>query len=116
MRLPVPAGRDGHAEMKIGEAVFMLADEFPEMQFVSPKQLSGSPVTLHLMAPNVEALFDRTVAAGATVERLLEDEFHGMRSGTLRDLFGHRWMIGAAVEELTTDEIERGAAAMFGGA
>jgi PhnB protein len=116
MRLPMPDGRIGHAEMTIGEAAFMLADEFPEMSFFSPQHLNGSPVTLHLTVPNVDELFHQAIAAGATAERPLKDEFYGMRTGTLRDPFGHRWMIGTVVEQLTNEEIERRAAAAFSGA
>jgi PhnB protein len=116
MRIDGPDGSVGHAEMKIGDAVFMLADEFPAMQFFSPQHLSGTPVTLHLTVLNVDQFFEQAVAAGAKVDRPIKDEFYGMRTGTLTDPFGHRWMIGTVTEELTNEEILRRAAAMYGGA
>jgi PhnB protein len=116
MRLAMPDGRIGHAELKIGDAPFMLADEFPDLGFFSPQHLNGSAVTLQLTVPAVDSVFNQAVAAGAKVERPLKDEFYGMRMGTLTDPFGHRWMIGTVIEELTNDEVARRAAAEFGGA
>ena len=115
MRLDGPGGSVGHAELKIGDATFMLADEFPDIGFFSPQHLNGSPVVLHLTAPNVDELFDRAVAAGAKVDRPVADQFYGMRSGSLIDPFGHRWMIGTVTEEISNEEIIRRNAAKIAG-
>ena len=86
-------GRIGHAELRIGDATLMLADEFPEMGLIGPTARGGASVSLAVYVPDADATFARAVEAGATVEREVADQFHGSRSGTLLDPFGHRWMI-----------------------
>src|SRR5437667_8466987 len=83
MRLTQPDGRIGHAEIKIGAAPIMLADEFPEMGFRGPLSLGGSPVTIHLYVEDVDAVARQAVAAGAKVLRAVQDQFYGDRSATL---------------------------------
>src|SRR5690348_9975132 len=87
MRLAEPSGRIGHAEIKIGAALIMLADEYPEMDVRSPQSLGGSPVTIHLYVDDVDALAQRATAAGAKVLRPVDDQFYGDRSGRLSDPF-----------------------------
>src|SRR5262245_10447375 len=77
MRLAEPKGKIGHAEIKIGEATIMLSEEYPEMQVLSPQSLDGSPVLIHLYVEDVDAIFARAVAAGATVARPVADQFYG---------------------------------------
>jgi PhnB protein len=115
MRIGAPGGKVGHAEIKIGDALIMLADEYPELGVLSPQTLKGTSVTLHLVVPNVDQLIDSAVAAGATLQRPVKDEFYGMRTGTVIDPFGHRWMIGTVTEQLTNKEVEERAAALYGG-
>jgi PhnB protein len=93
-------GRLGHAEFKIGEARFMLSDEYPEMGVRSPGSLGGTPVALHVLVTGVDALFDRAVAAGATPLLAPADQPHGARQGTILDPYGHRWMLSQALETL----------------
>ena len=107
MRLAEPSGRIGHAEIKIGNAMIMLADEYPEVGHRSPQTLGGSPVSIHLYVEDVDALAKRAVAAGATLLRPVEDQFYGDRSGQLEDPFGHRWIIATHTEDVTPAEIER---------
>lgn len=86
-----------HASMTIGGHMFMLNDDFPEMcggQPRSAKAMGGSPVTMHLSCPQVDALWTQAVAAGATVELPLADQFWGDRYGVVRDPFGHSWSMG----------------------
>ena len=111
MRMPGRDGKIGHAEMRIGQARFMLADEHPEALAVSPKTLGGTPVGLLIYLEAVNAVFEKAVAAGAIVERPLKDQFYGDRSGTLRDPFGHKWTLATHVEDLSAEEMERRAAA-----
>jgi len=93
-RLPQLDGRIGHAEIRIGEAPIFISDEFPEIGVLSPQSLGGSPVMIVLDVADVDALFDRAVAAGATVDRAVADQFGGAhRNGKLSDPFGHRWML-----------------------
>jgi uncharacterized glyoxalase superfamily protein PhnB len=86
-------GRIGHAELRLGDSMLMLADEFPEMDLVSPNTRGGASVTLAVAVPDVDATFARAVEAGARSEREVADQFHGSRTGTIIDPFGHRWMI-----------------------
>lgn len=115
MRLADPtSGKIGHAEIIIGEAPIMLADEFPEMGFRSPQSLGGSPVGIHLYVEDVDALVNQAVAAGAKVVRPVEDKFYGDRAGQLEDPFGHVWYIATHKEDVAPEEIEKRAAAMHG--
>ena len=89
-------GKIGHAELRIGDALVMLADEFPAHNS-TPKRLGGTPVILHLDVEDTDAWVDRAVAVGA--EKLYEpmDEPYG-RVCKIRDPFGHVWMLnGPAV-------------------
>src|SRR5436853_6348991 len=93
MRMADPSGKVGHAEIKIGDSVIMLADEHPEMGHRSPQSLGGTPVGICLYVTNVDTLFNQAVKAGATVERPVKDQFYGDRTGTVVDPFGHKWTI-----------------------
>lgn len=113
LRLASPDGKIGHAEVKIGDSHVMLADEFPEMGAKSPQALGGSPVGLCIYLENVDAAFDKAIAAGGKVERPLADQFYGDRSGTLVDPFGHKWTLATHIEDVPQAEIERRFAAMM---
>lgn len=91
-RMVEPDGRVGHAEMRIGDALILLADEHPEIQVLSPTALGGSGVTLVLEVPDVDARTARAIAAGATLQRPAKDEPYG-RVAVIIDPFGHRWLI-----------------------
>jgi PhnB protein len=100
-------GKIGHAEIKIGDSIIMLADEFPEMGHRSPKSLGGSPVGLAIYVPDVDTLAKQFVAAGAKEIRPVKDQFYGDRSGTFEDPFGHLWTIATHKEDLTSEEIHK---------
>lgn len=110
MRMAQPDGRIGHAEMKIGDSKFMLADEFPDMDFRSPLSFGGSPVHLHLYVEDVDAVVRQAEATGARVVRPVQDQFYGDRSGSLADPYGHVWHVATHKEELTPEEMRRRAA------
>jgi uncharacterized glyoxalase superfamily protein PhnB len=93
----MPDGRIGHAEMRVGDTVFMLAGEFPEEGHLSPQTLGGSTVGLMLHVPDSEATYARAVEHGATPLRPIAESY-GARGGTLRDPFGHRWFVQTAIE------------------
>jgi PhnB protein len=114
MRIAQPDGKVGHAEIKIGESIIMLADEFPEMNFRSPQSLGGSPVSILLYVENVDAVVERAVAAGSKLQRPVKDEFYGDRSGQLIDPFGHVWMIATHIEDVSPEEMRKRAAALYG--
>jgi len=113
MRMPGPGGKIMHAEIRIGDSRIMLAEEFPEMGAVSPQSLNGSPVGIVLYVEDVDALFARAVAAGGKMERPVQDQFYGDRSGTLLDPSGHRWTIATHIEDVSPEEIQRRLAAMM---
>lgn len=106
-RLTEPSGRVGHAELDFGGTTLMLADEFPEYGFHGPEPGGRTSITIHIHVDNADAVIDRAVAAGATLERPPADKFYGERSGCVRDPFGHRWDIGHHIEDVSTDEMQR---------
>ena len=107
MRMPAPGDKIGHAELEIGDAVVMLADEAPEVDARAPKSVGGSPVLLHAYVEDVDAVFDRALAAGAKELRAVEDKFYGDRSGEFEDPFGHRWSVASHVEDVSAEEMEK---------
>ena len=106
-RLTEPAGRVGHAELDFGGVTVMLADEYPEYDFKGADKYGGTPVMIHLHVDDCDALINRAVAAGATLERAPQNQFYGERSGTIRDPFGHRWNIGHHLEDVAPEEMQR---------
>ena len=112
MRMPQPDGRIGHAEMKLGDSFIMLADEYPEMDIVSPATLGNSTVGILLYVDDVDATFNKAVSRGAKVNKPLADQFYGDRSGTVIDPFGHKWTIATHVEDVSPQEMERRMAAL----
>jgi PhnB protein len=114
MRLPGPHGKLIHASLRIGDSAVMLVDENPEWGIVGPKSLKGSPVTIHLYVEDVDATFDRAVAAGAKVTMPVEDMFWGDRYGKLEDPFGHHWSLATHIRDMTPDEIQQATKKMFG--
>ena len=114
-RMPGPDGKIGHAEIKIGNSPIMLADEYPEMEFVSPQTLGGSPVGLMIYVDDVDTMFKNAISGGGKEIKPLQDQFYGDRSGTLRDPFGHVWTVATHVEDIAPEEMERRAKAAHGG-
>jgi PhnB protein len=113
MRLVAPTGEVGHAEIRIGNSVIMLADEMPQLGFRSPLALGGSPVSILLYLENVDERFKQAVDAGAKVVRPLQDQFYGDRSATLEDPFGHVWTVATHIEDVSPEEINRRAEAFM---
>jgi PhnB protein len=105
-------GKIGHAEMKIGDSPFMLADEFPEMGFVSPKTLGGSPMGIMIYVDDVDAVYKQAIDAGGVEKKPVQDQFYGDRSGTLTDPFGHVWTVATHKEDVAPEEIDKRMAAM----
>jgi uncharacterized glyoxalase superfamily protein PhnB len=107
LRLTGEDGRVGHADLAIGDTSFMLSDEWPEGNVVSPKTLGNTPVALHLRVSDVDTFFARAVAAGAAEERPVADQVYGERGGVLRDPFGHRWFVATQTEDLSNEEVRQ---------
>ncbi len=112
-RLVAPSGEIGHAEIKIGDSPIMLADPCEEGAFRSPQSLGGSSVGIHVYVEDVDALFAQAVDAGAKAVRPVQDQFYGDRTGTLEDPFGHVWFLATHKEDLTPEEINKRAEALF---
>ena len=107
-------GKIGHAELKIGDSPIMLADEYPEMDYRSPKALGGTPVSLMIYVEDVDSVYKQAIDAGATEVKPLQDQFYGDRSGTLTDPFGHVWTIATHKEDVTMEEMNRRMASAHG--
>ncbi len=115
VRMPMPDGRVGHAELQIGDSVVMLADESPEMDVRGPKTVGGTPVTMSVYVDDVDDVFGRAITSGASELRAVENQFYGDRSGQFEDPFGHRWSVATHVEDVSPEEMKRRAEAMGGG-
>jgi uncharacterized glyoxalase superfamily protein PhnB len=113
-RMPGPDGKIMHAEVLIGDSPIMLCDANPEQGQLAPPALKGSPVSIFLYVPDVDALFKRAVDAGADVRVPLMDMFWGDRYAQVADPFGHAWQIATHVEDVSPEEMERRAAAAMG--
>jgi len=109
LRMPMPDGKVGHAEIKIGDSIVMLADEMdhPDAIAKSPRTLGGVTSGLCLYVVDCDAIFNRAVAAGAKVRRPLTNQFYGDRSGTVEDPFGQVWTVSTHVEDVPPDEMRR---------
>ncbi len=107
MRFPAPDGRIGHAELKIGGALFMIADEYPELGHRDPRDVGGTPVSVMVYVPDVDALVATAIRHGARIRRPLADQFYGDRSCTLEDPFGHIWHFATHKEDVSFEEMHR---------
>jgi len=101
-----------HAEIQIGDSRVMLADEFPQMGARSPQSIGGTATGLCIYVEEVDKVFNQAIAAGGKVERPVQNQFYGDRSGTLVDPFGHKWTIATHVEDVSPEEMQKRMAAM----
>ncbi|HTG33521.1 MAG TPA: VOC family protein [Thermoanaerobaculia bacterium] len=115
LRLSEPDGKIGHAEIQIGGARIMIADEYPEYGILGPQSLGGTSVSLHLTVPDVDAFAQQAVAAGAKLAKPIKDEFYGERGGRLEDPFGHVWQVMTRIEEVSPEEMQRRYDALLAG-
>ena len=112
-RIPTPDARLMSVQLRIGDGLLHLADEFPELGVFAPPSIGGTPVVLALEVPDAEAVFTRAVAAGATVRQPLQEAFWGDLHGQLDDPFGHRWNVSQHLRDVPHDEIVAAAARAF---
>jgi PhnB protein len=113
VRLADPSGKIMHAEILVGNSTLMLADEFPDMGYRSPKSFGGSPVSLLLYVEDVDVFFAKAIAGGATETQAVADQFDGDRRGTLTDPFGHVWLLATKQENVSYEEIHNRFAKMM---
>jgi len=106
-RLAEPSGRIGHAELAFGDTTVMVSDEYPEMDIRGPASIGATSVSIHLHVDDADAMLERGEKAGGKIIRPAQDQFYGERSGTLRDPFGHEWMVGHSIEEVSPEEMQR---------
>ncbi|SCC91751.1 Glyoxalase/bleomycin resistance protein/dioxygenase [Thiomonas sp. X19] len=106
-RLVEPEGRIGHLELDFGGTVIMFSEAFPEFGIECPPPTGAVSHRLHLHVDDADAVIVQAVSAGATLERAAQDQFYGERSGVVRDPFGHRWLIGHAIEKVEPQEMQR---------
>ena len=112
-RIPVPDGRMMSIQLGLASGVLHVCDEFPDMGVLAPPSIGGTPVVLSLEVDDVDATFERAVAAGATVRQPPADMFWGDRHGQLEDPFGHRWNVSRHLRDMPHDEIVAAAAEVF---
>jgi PhnB protein len=113
LRIPFPDGRLMSVELRFGDSTVMLADEFPEMEIVSPQTLGGTYMALHLMVDDVDRVWQRALDAGAEVFHPLKDSFWGERHGQVIDPFGHRWGLAQHLRDVSPEELVRAAQELF---
>lgn len=114
-RLAEPTGRIGHCELEIGNIVLMLSDEYPEYNIRGPQAPGATGCLIHLHVDNADKMALKAIAAGAIMIREPTDAFYGERSCTIRDPFGHEWMLGHEIEQVAPAEMQRRFTAMFEG-
>lgn len=115
MRMAMPGGKVGHAEITIGNSTIMVSDEFPEMGVRSPRSIGGTASSVMIYVEKVDDVARKALAAGAREVRPVKDQFYGDRSGTFEDPFGHRWIISTHIEDVSPEEMQRRAAAAMSG-
>ena len=107
VRMEMPGGKIGHAEIKIGDSIIMLGDEMPGSACQSPQSVGGTTSGVMLYVENVDAVFNQAVAAGAQVDAAVADMFWGDRYGRLKDPFGHSWSVATHKEDVTPAEMSK---------
>lgn len=108
VRMPSPDGKISHAELKIGNSIIFVSDEFPNMGVTrAPQTLGGCTSTLHLYVEDVDSSFDRAIGAGGKVSMPVADMFWGDRFGSFTDPFGHHWGILTHTEDVSPAEMEK---------
>ena len=112
-RMASPDGKVGHAELKIGDSVFFVSDEFPGMSVAPSASTPNLGSYLYVYVNDADAVFNRAVAAGARAAMPLTNMFWGDRYGKITDPFGHQWGIATHVEDVAPEEMERRSAAFM---
>ncbi|MFZ0631276.1 MAG: VOC family protein [Acidobacteriaceae bacterium] len=107
LRMPQPDGRVGHAELRFGDSIVMLADEFPERGIHGPQHYGGAPMTLMHYTEDCDAIYKKALAAGSKSVREPADQFYGDRMAGFEDPFGFQWYVATHIKDMTPDELQR---------
>ncbi|WP_280338362.1 VOC family protein [Nocardia neocaledoniensis] len=107
MKMPGPGDTIVHSELLVGDSVLMVGDPVPEIGFLDPKAVGGSPVNLMVYVPDADGAFNAAIAAGATEITPMTDQFYGDRSGAFEDPWGHRWTVATHIEDVSEEEMQR---------
>jgi len=113
MQMEMPTGKVAHAELKLGEAKIMLADENPQMGAHSPRKFGGTPVSILFYTKNVDNTVKQALDAGAKLMKPVQDMFYGDRSGTVMDPFGHIWTVATHIEDVSQSQMRKRSEALF---
>ena len=112
-RFPSPDGKTiMHAEIKIGNSIIMINDEFPQMNCRSPQSIGGTGSSIFLYVNDADATFNKAVSVGAKSLVPLMDAFWGDRFGSIQDPYGHVWSIATHKKDMTPEEIKAGQEAL----
>jgi PhnB protein len=114
MRFPGPGGRIAHAEVKIGDSYVMLSDQSEQMKAYGPKHYGGVSASFMVYVQDVDAVFKQAIAAGASVNRPLADQFYGDRNGVVEDPFGHHWCLATHIKDVSQEDMKQAVEAMAG--
>ena len=112
-RMTIINDKIGHAELQIGNASVMLADEFPEWGMKGARTIGDSPVMLMLFVGDVDKVVSLAVESGAKILSPVQNQFYGDRSGSVEDPFGHKWTIASHVEDVSPEEMKKRADMLF---
>lgn len=110
LRMEQQDGRIGHAELRFGNSIIMLADEFPERGFFSPRHFGGAPFSLQFYVEDCDAVYRQAIAAGAESLRESADQFYGDRSAGVKDPFGFQWRLATHIRDISLEQLQKTAA------
>jgi PhnB protein len=111
MCMPGPGGKVMHAELKFGDSILFMADDFPEMGSFAPSATGSSPVGINLYVEDCDKIFNLAVANGAKVQMPPMDMFWGDRYAKFVDPFGHNWAVATHIEDVPPEEMAKRAEA-----
>jgi PhnB protein len=107
VRKLVMGGKLMHSELRIGDSLFSISDPFEAFGLAAPAADAPHSSSILIYTDDVDALYDRALAAGATEVNRPSDQFHGDRAGSLTDPYGHRWMLATHIEDMSEEEMQR---------
>jgi PhnB protein len=107
VRKLVMDGKLMHSELRIGDSLFSVSDPFEAFGLAAPREGEPLSASILIYTEDVDALYDRAIEAGGTEVNRPSDQFHGDRAGSLKDPFGHRWMLATHIEDMTEEEMQR---------